>query len=188
MARILTAILLLGCLLGGAGRVEAAMDLPTLLGTDWRQIFQGGFDADGNPIGFYAPGENGYPRDCRATAGSCAFGECCDGRCNARGEGQPQADRPWHSSVYLRQSCQRPWVRKAEPRMMFPTGWPDSRIRATVLSAYKAGRLVDGFGDLWCGCAGDTTIFGRQDEGLITDAWPSVIQACGCESIPQKNR
>lgn len=189
MTRILMALLLFVCLLcGGGPRAEAFADLPTLLGVDWRQIFQGRFDPDGNPIGFYAPGASGYPRDCRAKAGTCMEGECCSGRCDAHSEGLPQADQPWQTSVYLRQNCQRPWIRKDEPWTMFPTGWPDSRIRATVLSAYNAGRHVDDIGNLWCGCAGETTIFGRQDEGLITDAWPSAGQPCGCENVPLKSR
>lgn len=183
--------IVLACLvLAGAGRdrAQASEALPAMLGIDWRTIFSGFVDAQGQAFGFTAPGENGYPRECHARAGSCRQSACCDGNCNAWADGIPSTDRPWLATVRQRLDCRSEWV-KAEPgQAMFPTGWPESKVKAVILSAYKAGRALPARGDLWCGCAGDTTVFGRQTGGVITEAWPSADQACGCEAVPLHKR
>lgn len=73
--------------------------------------------------------------------------------------------------------------------LIFPPDWPESRVRATVRSAYEAGRALPAEGEgAWCGCAGATTVFGVQAGGTILRAWPETQRACGCETIPLHRR
>ena len=188
IACLLLAALLLVCTAGLPSPAPAAEALPTMMGVDWRLIFEGVVNDQGRGNGFSAPGTNGYPRDCLAAAGSCRQGACCSGRCNAWADGLASEDQPWLATVRLRRDCRSAWIRTDSSRTMFPTGWPDSKVKAVVVSAYKAGRSLPARGDLWCGCAGDMTIFGRQTQGVITMAWPSPDQACGCEQVPLHRR
>lgn len=71
---------------------------------------------------------------------------------------------------------------------IFPPGWPEGRVRATVRSAYDAGRALPDAAGAWCGCAGATTVFGLQEGGRILRAWPERSRACGCEGIPLDRR
>ena len=195
--RLVAATLAALLLLAGTGGAAAA-DLPALKGADWPRIFQGRAGTQGEMGGFSAPGPNGYPRGCTARAGTCGPMQCCGAPCNARADGRPAAAQAWPASVYLRQDCRSPWQAGPAAATMFPTGWPDSRIRATVLSAYRAGRAVAGGPDgsgpgeggsgMWCGCAGTMTLFGRQADGLVTAAWPSLDKTCGCEAVPLRHR
>jgi len=163
-------------------------DLPPLRGADWPHILDGGFNRHGEPTGFHAAGDNGYPRECGASARSCTLNRCCDPNCNARAEGTPLPDRAWTATVYLRRDCTQEWVRKEFRTTMFPTQWPESRIRATVRSAYAAGRAIRERPGQWCGCAGPMTIFGWQDGGFVRTAYPDLDRRCGCEAVPLDRR
>lgn len=165
-----------------------ADDLPPLRGVNWSHIMDGGFNRSGDATGFHAAGENGYPRECTARADSCSLNRCCDPRCNARAEGLPSPDRAWTATVYLRRDCGQEWVMKEARTTMFPTDWPESRIRATVRSAYAAGRAIRERPGQWCGCAGDMTIFGWQDRGFVNTAYPDLNRRCGCEGLPLHRR